>query len=312
MRGSPTTRLADIKVLSMPLGGEADDLAAGGGYVWAYVRDTGKLVRVDQRTGKIRRFTLGGLRGHPVVAAASRDAVWLSDEHRTHPYLIRVDAASGQVVARPRVPRRAGPISGLTFAYGSLWILEPDASSGWRVLRLDPATNRVDKISADIAGTQFTGHMGLIWATDGRIWVTGSQDTIVSLDPGTMALRTTAIAGLSESLIFGGGYAWQLRNDRPSLAMVDPHTGWAIKTFVVPPPSVTGNDDIVAGTRLLWVFRGPHLSVLRRASGQPAASDRINPLAGALYSAALVAGRTLWYLAQTPAGTSLDRVDIAR
>jgi len=312
--GSSAAAIARLKVTSIPVGGEVDDLAAGGGYVWAYVRDTGMLVRVDQRTGKVRRIALGSWRGLPVVVAASQHAVWLANQHSTHPDLIRVDAASGRIVARPRVPGRSGPISGIKVAYGSLWILVPDAAfpPGWRLLRLDPATNRVDKTSAGIAGRQFTGHMALIWADARKIWVTGAQDTIVSLDPRSMPMHTTAIAGRSESLVFGGGYAWHLDHGRPSLAMVDPQTGRAIKTFAVPPPSAMGDDDVVAGTALLWVFRGSHLPLLSRASGQRAGSGRVDPLAGAFGSAALVAGRTLWYLAQASDGTWLDRVDIAR
>jgi hypothetical protein len=189
----------------------------------------------------------------------------------------------------------------------------PDAAfpPGWRVLRLDLATNRVNKISANIAGSQFTGHTASIWADAGKIWVTGSQDTIVSLNPRTMAIHTTPTAGLSEGLVFGGGYAWRLANDRPSLAMIDPRAAKAIKTFAVPPPSATGDDGLVVGTGLLWVFRGSDLTVLGRSAGQAASSSRVDPLAGSSGTAALVTGRTLWYLAQAPNGTSLDRVGVS-
>jgi hypothetical protein len=310
---SPSTVVnARLKVITIPLGGEVDDLAAGGGYVWAFLRDAGVLVRVDQRTGNVQRFALGVWRGTPVVTAATRHAVWLANQHSTRSELIRVNAATGRIVARPRVPGRSGPIRSLTAAYGSVWILVPDAAfpPGWRVLRLDPATNRVNKISANIAGSQFTGHTASIWAGAGKIWVTGSQDTIVSLNPRTLAMHTTPIAGLSEGLVFGGGYAWRLANDRPSLAMIDPRTGKAVKTFAVPRPSATGDDGAVAGTGLLWVFRGSDLTVLARPTGQPAGSSRVDPLAGSFGTAALVTGRTLWYLAQATGGMSLDRVGV--
>jgi len=133
-----------LKVISIPLGGEVDDLAAGGGYVWAFVRETGALVRVDQRTGQVQRFPLGAWRRMPVADAATQGAVWLANQHGTHSDLIRVSATTGRIVARPRVPGRSGPIWSLAAAYGSVWILVPDAAfpPGWRVLRLDPATNR--------------------------------------------------------------------------------------------------------------------------------------------------------------------------
>src|SRR5262249_61662126 len=61
---SPAThgRLA----VSVRLGGEVDGLAAGGGYLWAYVRDTGGLVSVDSRTRQDRRFGRGAWRGRVV------------------------------------------------------------------------------------------------------------------------------------------------------------------------------------------------------------------------------------------------------
>ena len=59
--------------VSVPFGGEVDGLAAGGGYLWAYVRDTGVLLRVDQRTGQARRFVLGAWRGMPVNWKSARN-----------------------------------------------------------------------------------------------------------------------------------------------------------------------------------------------------------------------------------------------
>jgi streptogramin lyase len=76
---TPPAANAGLGEIGIALGGEVDDLAAGGGYVWAFVRDTGVLIRVDQRTGKVRCFALGVWRGMPVVTAATRHAVWLAD-----------------------------------------------------------------------------------------------------------------------------------------------------------------------------------------------------------------------------------------
>jgi streptogramin lyase len=301
-------------VISVPLGGEVDGLAAGGGYLWAYLRDTGVLVRVDQRTGQVRRFALGAWRGMPVVAAAGPHGLWLANQHSTRPDLILIDPRTGRVVARPRLPRGCGPVTGLVAAYGSLWILIPDGAfpPGWRVLRLNPATNLVDGISADTPGTQLTGHTAAIWASSGRIWVTGSMHMIVRLDPRTLAVHETATANLSQGLVFGGGHAWALDTGRPSLAVVDPLTGQVIRTLATPPPSATGDDYVAASPDLLWVFRGPRLSQLNPATGHIMTSARIDSIAPAFYSPALIAGRDLWYLARTSHGTVLDRIVPAR
>jgi len=193
-------------VFTVALDGEVDGLAAGGGYLWVFVRDTGVLVRVDQRTGQARRFPLSRWRGMPVVAAAGPHGVWLANQHSTRPHVIRVDPGTGRVVARPRLPRAVGPVTALAAAYGSLWLLVPDRAfpPGWRVLRLNPATGRVDGISAGIPGTQLTGHTAALWAGSGQIWVTGSMFAIARLDPRTLAVHVTATAHLPEGLVFGG------------------------------------------------------------------------------------------------------------
>jgi outer membrane protein assembly factor BamB len=310
-RGSSTAPAAHTRLaVSVPLGGEVDGLAAGGGYLWAYARDTGVLVRVDQRTGQAWRFVLGAWRGMPVVVAAGPHGLWLANQHSTRPDLVLIDPHTGRVAARPPLPGDSGPITGLAVGYGSLWILVPDGAfpPGWRVLRLNPATSRVDGISADTPGTQLTGHTAAIWASLGQIWVTGSMPVIVRLDPRTLALHETATADLSEGLVFGAGHAWALDTGRPQLAVVDPLTGKVIRTVTTPPPSTTGEDYVVAGTDLLWVFRGSRLSQLNPATGHIMTSARIDPIAPAFYAPAVVTGGGLWYLAQTGHGIVLDEI----
>jgi len=296
---------------SVRLGGEVDGLVAGGRYLWAYVRDTGVLVRVDQRTGRARRFRFAAWRGMPVTTAAGQDGLWLANQHATRPNVIRIDPRTGRVVARPRLPG-AGPVTAMAAAYGSVWILVPGRTAGWRVLRLSSATNRLDRISAAIPGTQFTGSTAAIWASSGRIWVTGSMKVIVSLDPRTLAMHATATSSMSEGLVFAGGQAWHLNDSRPTLAVINPLTAKVTRTLAVPPPSATGDDYLAAARGLLWVFRGSRLAQLNPATGTIIASARVDPIAPAFYSPALIAGRALWYLAQTGHGTVLDQVTPAR
>jgi hypothetical protein len=313
-RASSTAPAARAVPVSVRLGGEVDGLAAGGGYLWAYVRDTGVLVRVDQATGQARRFRFAAWRGAPVVTAASPSGLWLADQHATRPDVIGIDPRTGRVAARPRLPWAPGPVSSLAAGYGSVWILVPDQASppGWRVLRLNPATGRVDGISAAIPGTQLTGHTAAIWASSGQIWVTGSMHSIARLDPRTLALHTAATARLSETLVFGGGLAWALNEGRPSLAVADPWTGKVVRTLVTPPPSATGDDYVAAGPGLLWVFRGSRLCQLNPETGGIIATARVDPIAPAFYSPAVIAGRSLWFLAQASHGTTLESIAPAR
>lgn len=300
-------------MLSVPLGGEVDDLAVGGDYLWAFARDSGVLVRVDQRTGQVRRFALTAWRGLPLVIAASARGVWLADQHSTRPDLIRVDPQTGRIVARPRLPGGPGPVTDLAAAHGWLWVLVPDAARppGWRVLRVNTATNRVDGISGDTPGTQLTGHTAAIWASAGKLWVTGSMHVIVRLDPPTLAMGTTATGYESVGLVFGDGHAWALSFGRPRLAEIDARTGKAIRRLATPPPSATGDDYAIAGHDQLWVFRGTHLAELNPTSGHVITSARVYPLGASSYPPAVPAVITptgLWYLAQTSHGIALDRI----
>jgi outer membrane protein assembly factor BamB len=312
--GSPTTAAARLRVISIHLGGEVDGLAASSGLTWAYGRDTGILVRVDQRTRALRRFAFDTWRDLPVLIAAGYGSVWLANQHSTHPDLIRLSAQTGKVIARPQLRDSPGPISAVTVAFGSVWILVPDGSfpAGLRVLRLNPATNRVYNVSSDIRFGQLTGHIVSVWPATGRIWITGWQGRIVELNPKTMATHIVRIQSPPGSLVLGGGYAWNLYNNRPKLTMFSLRTGKMLKTFIVPPPSATGNDGATAGTNVVWTFRGSALTLLDPRSGHRIASERVSPLASEPNSGALIAAGALWYLAQTAHGTALDQVALSQ
>jgi streptogramin lyase len=295
---------------SVPLGGVVDGLAAGGGYLWALVVGSGVLTRVDQRTGQVRRFALPGLRGHAVVVAAAASWVWLADQHSTGPDLIKVDAQTGQIAGYLDLPGHAGPVTGLAAAYGWLWMLIPDDAfpPGWRVIQVYPATGRTEGASADTPGTQLSGHTAAICASAGKLWITGSMNAIVSVDPRTLAMHWTATAQLSEGLVFGDGYAWALNSGRPRLAKINPHTGQVVRMLATPLPSLAGDDYVLAGPGALWVFRGAQLTKLNPQTGRVIASARVSPIAPAVYSPAVTIGTGLWYLAQTSGGTALDHV----
>ncbi len=311
---APPLAAARNPATAIRLGAEVDGLAAADGSVWAYVRDAGVLIRVDQRTSQVRRFPLSRWRGMPVVIAAGSGGLWLANQHSTRPDLSRIDRRTGRIVARPHLPSRFGPITGMTAAFGAVWILVPDAASmpGWRVLRLDPSTDRIDGISPAILGTQFTGHTAAIWASAGRVWVTGSMRTIVSLNPRTLRTHATTTAGLTESLILGAGRAWGLSNSQPRLTVIDPSTGKVLRTFTVAAPSATGDDKIAVAPGMLWVFRGSLLTQVDPVSGQTISSARVDPLAPAFFTQTAVAGTSLWYLAQTSHGIALEHITRGR
>jgi len=224
------------------------------------------------------------------------------------------DPRTGRIVSRLHVHGGSGPITDLAASARAVWILVPDSAfpPGWRVLRLNPATNRVDPARAELPGNQMMGHLATVQAVAGHVWVTGNFKGIISVDQRTLRLHGATTASLSGGLVLGGGKAWALDEGGPRLTEIDPQNGRTIRTLTVPAPSPTGDDGVVAGPDAVWVFRGSELVQLNPANGQPQARMHVEPLAPALYAPALIAGGNLWYLAQTHHGVGLDRIAATR
>jgi YVTN family beta-propeller protein len=169
-----------VATIPIPGQGSAFSLAAAGGSVW-----------VSGNHG-LRRIDPAGNRVTPVdvccgEVAAGAGALWMANGMDRA--VLRVDPATGRVLARIPVPPAAAPEGpfGIAAAGGAVWVtsetVEPkpgDASLLWRV---DAAGNR-------FAGTLRVGTVGrnhispTVAAGDGAVWVTvADRDAVLRIRP---------------------------------------------------------------------------------------------------------------------------------
>lgn len=119
------------------------DVSAGGGAVW--LPQSSSVLRIDERTGRIRTLHTGRLRlgGFQHDLAAGAGALWaLTDAGRAHTTLVRFDQRTGRRTGRIDVP---GIGDALIVKPNAIWVATVIAppnrpASGYDVIRLDPNT----------------------------------------------------------------------------------------------------------------------------------------------------------------------------
>jgi hypothetical protein len=131
------------RVLSAPLG----SIAVGAGAVW--VSGATSVLRVDERTGQVRRIRTGHLAvgGFQHDLAVRGNALWVL----VHPLngerastLLRIDARSGRTTGRVAVP---GIANAVVIRQDAVWVatvMAPTSAvaTGYAALRFDPRTLR--------------------------------------------------------------------------------------------------------------------------------------------------------------------------
>lgn len=207
-RGERLLRLAPADgritaVISLDrVGTELGGLAVGAGAVWAA---SGRwLFRVDA-SGVVRRVLVGG---EATSVSATRSAVWVTRAVGSLGRLVRVDPASGRVVARATM---GGGPTAVVSALGSVWVANTSPSS---VMRVDPGTNRV---VATVLADRFSSSLAV---ADGRVWVGGtglanvargpSSGAILALDAAGRLVRTINLARPVTAIAADGNDLWAI------------------------------------------------------------------------------------------------------
>lgn len=184
------------------------------------------------------------LPGLPTDIVYADGSLWVttvpSDE------LLRLDPASGRVLARVRLPS-VNPLSRLAVADGSVWVTDTDAA----VYRVDLHTGRLAaRIDLRMAAVGVAAGAGSVWVTaPGQ-----SRGTVFRIDPATnrvvKRLRTSAGIG---PIAYAGGCLWVVDTSgfARGLLRIDP----AVDRLRRPPPVLGGAIVApLAGTgRYLWL-----------------------------------------------------------
>jgi len=212
--------------------------------------------RIDPATGRIvTRVRLDGLQGGDVTVGDG--AVWVS-ANRFHERdftlaatgtVWRIDATSGHVIARTRVPAGAGA---LLIADDAVWV----AGAG------TPVVSRLDARTGAPTGTVRVGPRPFALASaDDAIWVTDSQDgTVRRIDPDTLKVTATIRVGTAPYGIAADPRGvWVAVLGDSAVARIDPKTNRVAQRIR------TGGDPvaIAANGKHVWVALNSDHTLLR-------------------------------------------------
>jgi hypothetical protein len=237
------------------------------------------------------------LNGSPVVAGGG--ALWLTGSGPAgQAVLLRVDPATGAISAQTTLPDGCRPsadgrdpsVVQAAYGLGHVWVL-CNAGSTVTVLRVDPATARVDAQTGALpGGPAFT----FVAGSEG-VWL-GTNAGLSQVDPSGTRLTGLTVTGSQKyvsvysadyvgplgatELALGDGAVWALAGnvsgDPEHLVEVNPATGRITAAFTYPEAADTSNDfwDLNAafGQGSIWVLAplgGNEIVRLSATSGKP-------------------------------------------
>jgi YVTN family beta-propeller protein len=186
------------------------------------------------------------------LLGAAAGSVWAPDQTNR---LVRIDAASGKVLARLATGDR--PFHALSAA-GSIWVTNLYSST---VARIDPRTNRV--VARIPVGARPYG----LATGGGAIWVSNSAEGTVSrIDPRTNKVVKSFDAGAEPNgLLHAYGALWVGDYGSGKLLKLDPASGRVLQRW-----PIAHADWVTASPGTLWV------------SSEPGRIVRIDPKTGAV------------------------------
>lgn len=234
----------------------ADWLAVAEGSAWAAAGSG--VERFDGRDGSVVTSVPvpdGICLGFDVAFGA----VWAGASPAGAPSLVRIDAATGKVVAT--IPLKIAAIqceSSVGAGEGAIWLIStpPDRV----LLKVDPATNEVeatfpmppeDPDGLRPANTDFGG----LRAGYGGVWIADQgHDAVLRLSPadGSIVARVPLGSGSGPRfLAIGEGAVWVLNQTDGTVARIDPTKNSVVATVHASATSVDGG-DIAVGCGAVW------------------------------------------------------------
>jgi DNA-binding SARP family transcriptional activator/ABC-type oligopeptide transport system substrate-binding subunit/streptogramin lyase len=226
------------------LGVTPGGLAVGAGSVWVSDAGGSAVMRVDPAYGTVDRVRLPGV-GPLGSLAFGAGSLWAADYGLfTRPTasdgIARIDPVTGRLQARIAVWQPGA----LAFGAGALWIGRSGA-----ILRLDPATNRVEgsvRLAGEVSGVTLGG--GYVWArTESTLWqIEPNRPTVV---------RGYPIPSGRGELAWVRGSVWVADAGTGALVEVDPATGTATRHRVGGSPI-----SLAAGGGTLFAGVGRHVA----------------------------------------------------
>jgi YVTN family beta-propeller protein len=224
------------------IGFRPDDLAARNGAVWAFDKEERVLARLG-RGQAWDRFEHADFAEVDRIALDDH-AVWLAGGTR----LIRVDAASGEVVSKTSLPVA---VDGLATGGSGVWAV---SSSAGAVLRLDPLTAEIEERISMVRDRGPAPQALTISADSDFVWVlNGDTATVVKIDPDLHDIvetyRLDAGRG-SLALAAGEGAAWVSSPFDGTVIRIDGGTNEVASIAV---SADSSPKDVTVAGGLVWV-----------------------------------------------------------
>jgi YVTN family beta-propeller protein len=261
---SPTATLppAGEVVATIPTGNGPRSILITEDAVWVTNTEDNTVARIDPATNQVVATIAVGEPG-PVApgaftsdgVAAGEGSVWVATDSQGQQYVVRIDPATNEVVARIPIDR---DVYVLAVAGGAVW------ARGYPndVLRIDPVTN------SQVATIPVDSPFDLV-AADGAVLVpTVASSVVLRIDAATNAVSELNPVG--DSAITGywldGGTLWL--STASDIVHVDLATNQVIASFPIP-ENVQGS-LVAVSEDAVWVTAGPDslLWKLDRDSGE--------------------------------------------
>jgi DNA-binding SARP family transcriptional activator/ABC-type branched-subunit amino acid transport system substrate-binding protein len=193
-----------------PTSGGASEIAVGGGAVWI-VDGSPRLIRVDDRSGRLRRFDLH----RPVGGVAYfAGAVWLISGPTAT--VLRFDARRGGAPAVITIAGRRSVASPYPIAIaaglGAIWVLNGNTAT---VTRVDPV--QLAPVATYAMGVERSPRR--LAAGLGAVWVANGDGTLARIEPaGVAPPRFFAVAPGLNNVMTAGGAVWVSATEGPGAA----------------------------------------------------------------------------------------------
>lgn len=168
---------------TIPVGSGPAAIVYGHGSVWVANAEDGTVSRIDPQTHEVVRV-IGA--PSPVDLAIGVDAVWIASG--IDGTVSRIDPKTNDVVAEIdlRGPDPTAPLTvqGVATGEGAAW-----ASVGQKLVRIDVATNTVDK-SVDVGAAALGAAVG-----HGSVWVVTAAERLLRIEPTSLAVTARTATG---------------------------------------------------------------------------------------------------------------------
>ena len=247
-----TASPARLAAARFPVGDKPDGVALGAGAAWVAVSGQGRLVRVDQATGKTVAVDVGS---NPDSVAFDGDSVWVSVTGTDE--VVEVSAQ-----AQPQVRRHIGVGSrpeGLDVSSRAVWVANSGDGSVSQIVKSSGTVNTVRNVAAQPVDVAIGA---------GAVWVAGSGDgRVVRIDGGKRTVAAAVPVGPNpRALAIVGNDVWAISAGDGSARSIDGQTNTTDHNV-----QVGGRPaDVATDGRRLWITdsRGDRVVELDAATGK--------------------------------------------